>query len=384
MTEPRLPQALSVELRLQGRELDIQAQFRVLPGKVCALVGRQDGSPSQVLQAVAGLAAAKGGRITIGPTVVFDSAAKVKSPPEVRRFAWLNPSGHLVPHRQVLAQLQQAVKWGGQARLPQQTWDAIVSWLELAPLLSRFPSDLSPAQRCRATLARALLSQPQALLLDDVLADMPAQEQESLLDALSELPRRFKLPVVMTSPRMADVVRLADDVLILHDGRMASGGPLAQVLSDVSLSTFLEGSDAGTVLEGVVKRHDIEWLLSEVDVGGQRVQIPATRHSLGQAVRLKVRARDINLHREALLNCTASNQLRGRIAHIMLAGEHGSYGAVGIELDSPAHQDAHHHAVPVTMWALVTRKSIQQMAWAPGQPCVASFKAMATVVSAWR
>ncbi len=65
---------------------------------------------------------------------------------------------------------------------------------------------------------------------------------------------------------------------VLHEGRMASAGPALQVLSDVSLSTFLEGTDAGSVLEGVVRRHDLNWLLSEVDVGGQRITVPAMLH----------------------------------------------------------------------------------------------------------
>ena len=67
----------------------------------------------------------------------------------------------------------------------------------------------------------------------------------------------------------------------------------------------------------------------------------------------------------------------------MLAGEHGTYGAVGIELDQALglHGDAEQS--PPAVWALLTRKAIQQMDWQPGSPCVVGFKAMATTVSAW-
>jgi molybdate transport system ATP-binding protein len=235
----------------------------------------------------------------------------------------------------------------------------------------------------RVALARALIARPHALLLDDPLGAVPPGEQEALVELLAEVPRRFKLPVVLVSPRMSEVIRLADEVVILHEGRMASAGPTAHILSDVSLSTFLEGVHAGSVLEGAVKRHDIEWLLSEVDVAGQRVSVPATLHGVGSRVRLKVRARDINLHREAPQDTSCSNVLRGRISQIMLAGEHGIYGAVGIELDQVMGPEGLPSAQPVPLWAMLTRKSIQQMGWAPGQPCVVSFKAMATTVSAW-
>jgi len=172
-------------------------------------------------------------------------------------------------------------------------------------------------------------------------------------------------------------------VVILHEGRMASAGPTAHILSDVSLSTFLEGVHAGSVIEGVVKRHDLEWLLSEVDVAGQRVTVPAVVHPVGSRVRLKLRARDINLHRQPPLDSSCTNVLRGRISQVMLAGDHGTYGAVGIELDPVLDPAGDSHPPTLPMWAMLTRKSIQQMGWAPGQPCVLSFKAMATVVSTW-
>jgi len=152
----------------------------------------------------------------------------------------------------------------------------------------------------------------------------------------------------------------------------------------VSLSTFLEGVHAGSVLEGQVKRHDVEWLLSEIDVSGQRVTVPALLHAVGSKVRLKIRARDVNLHRDPPSDTSCSNHLRGRITQIMLAGEHGTYGAVGIELDRALDADSMQVKAASPLWAMLTRKSIQSMGWAPGQPCVVSFKAMATTVSAWR
>jgi molybdate transport system ATP-binding protein len=235
----------------------------------------------------------------------------------------------------------------------------------------------------RVALGRALLSRPQALLLDNPLGEVPAHEHEELLALLAEIPRRWRIPMVLVSPRMSEVVRLADDVLVLHEGRMASAGPAAQVLSDVSLSTFLEGTDAGSVLEGVVRRHDLNWLLSEVDVGGQRITVPAMLHPVGSRVRLKLRARDLSLHRQPPSDTSSLNCLHGRITQLMLAGEHGTYGAVGIELDQALGLHGEAEQAPPAVWALLTRKAIQQMDWQPGQPCVVGFKAMATTVSAW-
>lgn len=375
-----LPRTLSVELRLQLPALDVRAQFRVLPGRVCALVGRPGAGKSALLQATAGLLPAKGGRIALGHDAVYDDAAGIDLPPHRRRLSWLPAQAPLFPHLNVLRNL----RYGQATPPPHPAERDLIQWLDLAAWLDRAPTQLGPSQRVRVALGRALLSTPHALLLDDPLGEVPDDEREPLLDLLAEVPRRWQVPMVLISPRMHEVIRLADDVLVLHEGRMASAGPAPQILSDVSLSSFLEGVHAGSVLEGEVMRHDIEWLLSEVAVGGQRVTVPAVLHPVGSKVRLKLRARDISLHKATPADTSSSNHLRGRVTQIMLAGDHGTYGAVGVELEHALPPEGQPMLPGAQLWALLTRKAIQQMNWAPGQPCVVGFKAMATTVTAWR
>ncbi len=382
MSRP-LPRALSIELRLQQPGLDVQAQFRALPGKVCALLGRSGSGKSAMLQAAAGLIPAKGGRVALGNEALFDATARINKPAHERRLAWIDAHGHLFPHLNVRANLQYGTV-GLRATRPGPTFERIVNWLDLAGVLNHHPEQLNATQRWRVALGRAVLSAPNALLFDDPFAEIPTSDIEAELDLLADATTRFGLPVVFVSPRMNEVIRLADEVVILHEGRMATAGPAAQILSDVSLATFLEGVHAGSVLEGEVKRHDIAWLLSEVDVSGQRLMVPAMLHPVKAKVRIKLRARDLTLHREVPQDTSATNHLRGRITQIMLAGEHGTYGAVGVALDQ-----VHDHSDPrqpskSTLWALTTRRAIQQMAWAPGQACVVGFEPMATTVSAWR
>jgi len=386
VSKPPLPRALSVELHVRQPGLDIRAQFRALPGRVCAIVGREGAGKSALLRAAAGLAPALSGRVALGTDVLYDTSTGTNLPAHLRRLSWLDGQAHVFPHLNVrdnvlYGQRAQGRLWSRQAG---PDVGAVARWAGIQSLLPLRAEALGPVERVRVALARALASHPHALLLDNPLGHVPEAQREELLALLSEVPSRFKLPVVLISPRMDEVIRMADDVVILHEGRMASAGPVTQILSDVSLSTFLEGVHAGSVLEGEVTRHDIEWLLSEVDVGGQRVTVPATLHGVGSKVRLKVRARDISLHRELPSDTSASNHLQGRITQVMLAGEHGTYGAVAIELARELDTADLRLKPGAPVWALLTRRSIQQMGWAPGQPCIVGFKAMATTVTPWR
>lgn len=376
-----LPPPLAVELRLRQPGLDIQAQFRVPPGHVCALVGRPGSGTTAVMQCAAGLIPAQSGRVTVGNQVLYDTPTGVNLKPQDRRFAWVDGRGQLFPHMTVQGNLSYGHRHAQSRGLQGPEMATVVEWLGLGPALALWPNQLDVATRQKVALGRALLSCPQALMLHDPLAEIPAHEQPALLDLLNEQHLRFKIPTVLSTPRMDEVIRLADDVVILHEGRVASAGPLSRILSDVSLSTFLEGVHAGAVLEGVVRQHDIQWLLTDVNVAGQRVTVPAVLHNEGRRVRLKVRARDINIHREPLQDSSVSNQLRARITQVMLAGDHGSYGAVAVDLLHTLDTAARPHSGGDQLWALMTRRSIQQMALEPGQDCYVSFKSMAVTVA---
>lgn len=380
----QLPRSLSVELHVRQPGLDVQAQLRALPGRVSALVGRVENGQRAILEGVAGLRPVLSGRVALGADTLFDSRSGVRLAPHQRRLGWLDAEAHLFPHLTIGQNLAYGSRAQGRRAQVSPGLDAatLTRWLDLKAMLEHRPHELSASQRVRAALGRALAANPHGLLMDNPLGRVPEPSRPELLELLAQVAHRFHLPVLMTTPNMDEVIRMADDVVILHEGRMASAGPTAQILSDVSLATFLEGFHAGSVLEGEVTRHDIEWLLSEVDVCGQCVTVPATLHGVGSKVRLKVRARDISLHREPPADTSSTNHLRGRISHIMLAGEHGTYGAVGVELAREVDASLQLKS-GAKVWALLTRKSIQQMGWAPGEPCVVGFKAMATQVSPW-
>lgn len=379
---PRLPRSLSVDLHVRQPGLEVQAQLRALPGRVSALVGREENGQRAILEAVAGLRPAIAGRVALGADALYESRRGLNLPPRRRRLGWLDAQAHLFPHLTIEHNLAYGARALG-ARMqvaPGLDIPALVKWLDLSAMLERRPHELKPVQRVRAALGRALAADPQGLLMDDPLGRVPEPERPELLELLAQVAHRFHLPVLMTTPRLDEVVRMADDVVILHDGRMAGSGPIAQVLSDVSLSTFLEGFHAGSILEGAVTRHDIEWVVSEVDICGQCVTVPASLHPVGTRVRLRVRARDVSLHREVPSDTTSTNVLRGRISQVMLAGQTGTYGAVGVELARELDEQLELKA-GAQIWSLVTRQAIQQMNWQPGEPCVVGFNAMAAQVT---
>jgi molybdate transport system ATP-binding protein len=100
-------------------------------------------------------------------------------------------------------------------------FDDVVELLGLAPLLARSTTHLSGGERQRVALGRALLSQPQLLLMDEPLSSLDAASKAEILPYLDRLHRELSIPTLYISHDAGEIARLADHVLYMRDGRIA-------------------------------------------------------------------------------------------------------------------------------------------------------------------
>lgn len=358
--------SLRIDLAVERGATRVAGRIDVPPRGITALIGRSGAGKSTLLQAAAGLLRAQSGQVAIDGTVLFDAARGIDLPPGARRLGLVFQDGRLFPHRAVRANLL----YGAQ-RAPAGAagpgLDEVVELLGLAALLARRPHQLSGGERQRVALGRALLSKPRALLMDEPLASLDPPRRHELLGYLAALPGRLNLPILYVTHQMDEVMRLADRVVLLSDGRVAASGPAIELLSDLSLGPLVGRFEAGSVLAGHVAEQLADWQLTVVEVAGQRVTVPQIAAAPGDPVRLRIRARDVALQR-GVLTSSASNQLTGTVLRVL--DREPPYAAVELALAPAAGAGGR-------LWALVTQRSVQSLAIAAGQPMVASFKAVA-------
>ncbi len=94
----------------------------------------------------------------------------------------------------------------------------MIDWLNLGPVLTRLPTELSGGQLQRVAIGKALMSQPKLLLLDEPFSQLDVRLQEELRQLLAECHSRFAMTQVMVTHSPLDVLRSADRVLILEEG----------------------------------------------------------------------------------------------------------------------------------------------------------------------
>lgn len=203
MSTPRFDIAL--RLRRGGFERDLVLRS---DARVVALVGPSGSGKSSVLHALAGLLRPVAGHVVIGGRRLFDAQAGLDVPPHRRRLGYVFQDARLFPHLDVRGNLLfGAPRGGGPFGL-----DEVVDLLGLAPLLARRTAGLSGGEAQRVAIGRALLSQPQALLLDEPLSMLDLDRRDELLGWLVRVRDAVSLPMVYVSHVPEEVARIAGEV----------------------------------------------------------------------------------------------------------------------------------------------------------------------------
>jgi molybdate transport system ATP-binding protein len=204
------------DIRMQVRrgaftlEADIESEARLL-----ALFGPSGAGKSTLLHAIAGLVRPRSGRIGVDGEILFDRDARVDTPTHRRRVGYVFQDGRLFPHLKVGANLRYGSRF---ARAAPRAPD-VVALLGLEQLLDRWPSTLSGGERQRVAIGRALLGGPRVLLLDEPFASLDRARKAELLAHVERLRDELAIPMVLVSHDEVEVKRLADEVVVVENGR---------------------------------------------------------------------------------------------------------------------------------------------------------------------
>jgi molybdate transport system ATP-binding protein len=205
----------------------VTAAFETGAG-VTALFGPSGAGKSTIVSMIAGLVTPDRGRITIGETVLFDSATKLDIPPHRRRIGYVFQDGRLFPHLSVAQNLDYG-RWMQGLPRDGTEHERVIAMLGIGHLLKRRPGKLSGGERQRVAIGRALLTRPRLLLLDEPLASLDAARKAEILPYLERLRDEAGIPMVYVSHQAGEIRRIASRVVRLDGGKVTGIGGLEQI-----------------------------------------------------------------------------------------------------------------------------------------------------------
>ncbi|MCU1783182.1 molybdenum ABC transporter ATP-binding protein [Pseudomonas sp. 13B_2.1_Bac1] len=353
-----------LNVKYAGFALDVDLH---LPGRgVTALYGHSGSGKTTCLRCIAGLERAEEGFVQINDEVWQDSRTGLFVPPHKRALGYVFQEASLFAHLSVRANLEFGLK-----RIPraQRRVDMAQAseLLGISHLLDRHPQHLSGGERQRIGIARALLTSPSLLLMDEPLAALDSKRKGEILPYLERLHDELDIPVLYVSHAQDEVARLADHIVLLSDGKALASGPIGETLARLDLPMAL-GDDAGVVINGSVSAYDDHYQLLTLQLpdSAEHLRVAHAPLALGKALRVKVQARDVSLSLQAEEASSILNRLPVTVTE-------------EIPADNSAHVLVRLEADGTPLLARITRFSRDQLQLHPGQRLWAQIKAVAVL-----
>ena len=201
----------------------LDATFDTSPG-ITALFGPSGSGKTTILHLIAGLLRPDRGKISLERRVLSDTDDGIFVPKHKRRIGLVYQDAQLFPHMSVGQNLRFA-RWFAANATEKLSLDAVCQTLGISHLLERRPPGLSGGERQRAALARALLSNPQLLLMDEPLAGLDADRRQDIIPLISRTRDEFGIPTLYVTHNVDEVRALADNIILLNAGRVTARGP---------------------------------------------------------------------------------------------------------------------------------------------------------------
>jgi len=223
---------LDADIQLRLSRLNLDTAFTVASGEVLALLGPNGSGKSTTLRALVGLLPLAGGRIVLDGTVLEDPAQRIKIPPEQRPINLMFQDYLLFPHLSAIENVAFGLRAKGtDKKAARDKASETMARLGLDGLAEAKPGSMSGGQQQRVAMARALVTDPKLLLLDEPLAALDVSTKTDVRRLLREVLRESVAANVLVTHDLLDAVALGDRMVVIGDGKIVQTGTPAEVTS---------------------------------------------------------------------------------------------------------------------------------------------------------
>ena len=292
--------------------------LRIDHGLLVSLLGPSGCGKTTTLRLIAGFIEPSAGEIRVGDKLVSTPGRVL--PPERRNMSMIFQSYALWPHMTVT----ENVAYGLTLRKLDRSEigkkvDGILATTKLSALGERYPAELSGGQQQRVSLARALVVEPETLLLDEPLSNLDASLREEMRFEVRRLHDEYRYTTVYVTHDQSEAMTTADLIAVMNGGRIEQVGSPREVYDrPVSefVARFLGGSN---ILKGIARD------TSHVEIAGTVVRGDGTPLTAGQPAAISIRQHEISLDSPAAAAKPGMNSLPAKVTRNVFLGSLRDY-----------------------------------------------------------
>lgn len=317
---------LDLKLAKQLGDFHVDVAFKAPDVGVTAFFGRSGAGKTSLINMVAGLVRPDRGYIAVNGKTLFDAAKGIHVPPEKRRMGYIFQDGRLFPHLSVKSNLTYGMHLTPSSKRHLALND-VVELLGIGHLLQRRPAKLSGGEKQRVAIGRALLTSPTLLLMDEPLASLDGRRKAEVLPFLSRLCSELSTPILYVTHSLAEVFKLADNLVLMERGTVAAAGPVESLMHQSKLQHLIGTEDVGVVIAATVKGPADG--MTELQFKGGTMWIPEVSAKANSRLRVRIPARNVTIALEKPCKTSVQNVYKGKVQTL----SEGPQGLVDIHLD---------------------------------------------------
>jgi putative spermidine/putrescine transport system ATP-binding protein len=288
--------------------------FNVPAGECLALLGPSGCGKTTTLNMVAGFIKPMSGDIRVGGTSVIGVS------PHHRNTGFVFQNYALFPHFTVFENVAYGLR---QRKVPENRIKTEVhkalEMVRLTGLQDRFPRELSGGQQQRVSLARALVFEPDILLLDEPLSNLDAKLRDQMRLELQEIRQRTGVTTILVTHDQTEAMTIAEKIAVMNKGRIEQIGSAEEIYSQPATRFVADFVGVANFLRGRVANEDANYLQVRLSSGDRivRVQRGESTASCGEEVELLVRPEHLRITSRAT---NAENELPVRVRTVLFSG----------------------------------------------------------------
>ncbi|WP_245256471.1 molybdenum ABC transporter ATP-binding protein [Bartonella tamiae] len=300
---------IDVHLHAHFSHVALNFAFCVPSQGVSVLYGPSGSGKTSLLRAIAGLNHFHG-HVKIGEHIWQNE--NYFTPVHKRAIGYVFQEPSLFPHLSVKKNLTFGQR---NERTSSLNFMKVIDLLNIGSLLHRSSHHLSGGERQRVAIARAVLSNPKILLMDEPLSALDTEARHDILHLLIQLRDHLSLPILYITHNMYEVDHLANQLILINEGKVLATGPLNVLQTDFNLP-LCHQEDCAVSVDGIVESYQEKTGLLSVKIQDTLLYLPSAYKASGQKIRLRIGAHNVALSLDNLSKTTFLNTLSAHIKTI--------------------------------------------------------------------
>ena len=350
---------LHIDVKKQLGTLPLEAHLDIPSQGVTALFGLSGSGKSSLINLVSGLINPDEGVISLNDRELFNSAENVCVPINQRNIGYVFQDARLFPHYTVNGNLRYGMK-----NTSKDEFNYIVELLGIGHLLKRYSITLSGGEKQRVAIGRALLTDPEILLMDEPLSALDLPRKRELMNYLERLSKEISIPILYVTHSLDELLRLAERVVLLTNGKVEAYDVLENIWESPLFLPWKQENEQSAVLSLPVFMHNPSYKMTALSIGDQNIWINQVEAQINEKVRICIHSSDVSISLNKVEQSSIRNTLYGRIVKILELENR-----VDLKLDIGGKH----------LWASISKWSFHDLALQLGQLVYAQIKAISVM-----